>query len=207
LSSCKLTIEFRLVLRRSMPRFLILAALLLALPVRAAVVEVRSHRESGAVVVSASVTVPADRAAAWSVLTDYRRYPEFVPDMEVSRVRGRDSRGLIVEQRGRARFLFLSQGIDATFAIVEVPERSVSSVAIGGSFRELAGRYELQPVAGGTLLSYSGRVVPGDDLPLWLLTLALEANVERHVAAFAREIARRAELDRLVQRPQARVAN
>jgi ribosome-associated toxin RatA of RatAB toxin-antitoxin module len=190
-----------------MPRFLFLAVLLLALPARAAVVEVRSHREGDAVVVSASVTVRADPAVAWSVLTDYQRYPEFVPDMEISRVRGRDSRGLIVEQRGRARFLFFSQGIDATFAIAEVPERSVSSVAIGGSFRELAGRYELQRVPGGTRLSYSGRAVPGDAVPLWLLTLALEANVERHIAAFAREIARRAEFDRLVQRPQAEVAN
>jgi hypothetical protein len=91
------------------------------------------------------------------------------------------------------RFLFLSHGVDVTFAVVEMPQRAMSSVAIAGSFRELAGRYELERVAGGTRLSYVGRAVPGEGLPVWLVSLALKPSVERHIAALADEIARRTE--------------
>jgi ribosome-associated toxin RatA of RatAB toxin-antitoxin module len=176
------------------PRRLLLAiALLAVLPAHASAVEVRSQRDGEAIAVTAAVTVPAHPALVWSVLTDYDHYAAFVPDMQLSRVRGRDARGLIVEQRGRVRFLFFSHGVEVTFAVVEEPQRAMSSVAIAGSFRELAGRYELERVSGGTRLSYVGRAVPGDGLPLWLVSVALGPNVERHIAALVHEIARRGE--------------
>lgn len=176
-----------------MRRLLLLILLLAVLPTHAARIEIRSHRDGDAIVVAAAVTVPADPELVWSVLTDYDHYADFVPDMQVSRVRGRDARGLILEQRGRVRFLFLSHRVDVTFAVVEVPQRAMSSVAIAGNFRELAGRYELERVAGGTRLSYVGRAVPGEGLPPWLVSLALRPSMERHIEALVLEIARRAD--------------
>ena len=40
----------------------------------------------GDIDIVAFVDVPADAAVAWSVLTDYNKLADFVPDMHVSRV-------------------------------------------------------------------------------------------------------------------------
>lgn len=183
-----------------MRKLLFVVTLMAALPAWSADVTVRTQRSGEAVVVSAEVWVDADLATTWSVLTDYDRYSEFVPDLHASRVRGRDARGLIVDQSGDARFLFMRQRVDATLAVREVPLRSVESVAVGGSFREFVGRYDVAPAAGGTRFSYTGRIVPGDGTPSWLTAVALKWNVERHLGAIAREITRRAEPHRLAQR-------
>jgi ribosome-associated toxin RatA of RatAB toxin-antitoxin module len=185
----------------------LLVALIVALPAAAHEVAVRTHREGEAILVSASALVPTDLASAWSVLTDYARYAQFVPDLHVSRIRGRDERGLIVEQSGDARFLFLRQPVEATLAVTEIPMHSVTSTAIGGSFRAFTGRYELVPVPGGTRLSYTGRLVPGDAAPVWLTAIALKANVERHFGALAAEIARHGEPARLARQPASTPAN
>ena len=160
---------------------------------------VLAQRSGEAIVITGEVWVDADLATAWSVLTDYDRYSEFVPGVLASRIRGRDARGLIVEQSGDAQFLFWRQRMEATLAVTEVPLRSVESVAVGGSFRELAGRYEIAPSAGGVRISYAGRIVPGDGTPVWLTTIAVRWNVERQLEAMAREIERRAEPHRRAQ--------
>jgi len=184
-----------------MRRFLLAAALFAASPAWADEPVVRAHRDGDAIVVSAVAEVRVRHAVAWSVLTDYDHYADFVPDLNYSRVRGRDPRGLIVEQRGHARFLFLSQRIEATLAVAETPQRSVTSRAVAGSFRELEGRYEIEPVAGGTRVVYTGRVVPGDSLPLWLTAMAMKSNVERQFGALVREMARRGEPVGTLRRP------
>lgn len=188
--------------------WLVFAALVAALPAWAAEVAVRADRAGEAVLVSAEVFVPdADPAVAWSVLTDYDRYSEFVPDLHASRVRSRDAHGLVVEQRGDVRFLFMRQRVEATLAVSEVPLRSVDSVAIAGSFREFSGRYEIAPSGRGTRFTYAGRIVPGEAAPLWLTAAAVRWNVERHLEAMAGEMSRRAAPHRLAQRPQGGAAN
>jgi ribosome-associated toxin RatA of RatAB toxin-antitoxin module len=182
-----------------MKLLVLLVALFAAAPLAAEELAVRTQREGETIVVFASVVVPADGAATWAVLADYGRYAEFVPDLHMSRIRGRDERGILVEQRGDARFLFFRYPVEATLAVVEVPQRSITSTAVAGSFREMWGRYELAPAVGGTLITYAGRVVPGDGTPAWLTTFVLKASVERHFGALAREIARRGELPRLVR--------
>ncbi len=184
-----------------MRRFLIILALLAAPPAQAGEPVVRAHRDGDAIVVSAVAEVRVGRAVAWSVLTDYDHYADFVPDLAYSHVRSRDPRGLVVEQRGHARFLFFSQRIEATLEVAESPQRSVTSRAVAGSFRELEGRYEIEPVEGGTRVVYTGRVVPGDGLPLWLTAIAMKSNVERQFGALMREMARRGEAVGALQRP------
>ena len=53
----------------------------------AAEVAIDVHRAEGIVVIDASVEIKADPVTAWRVLTDYARYPEFVPGMETNRGR------------------------------------------------------------------------------------------------------------------------
>jgi hypothetical protein len=69
----------------------------------------------------------------------------------------------------------------------------VRSVALGGSFREFAGRYDLEPVVGGVRFTYSARLIPGDGLPAWLVGVALKGNVERQFRGLATQMAKEAD--------------
>lgn len=187
--------------------FLANLALIVALPAWGASLDVRIHREGDAILVSAAETVATDLHTAWDVLTDYARYSEFVPDLYASRVRVQGPGSLIVEQIGDARFLFMRQRVEVTLAVREVPFRSVSSIAIAGSFRAFAGRYEIAPAAAGTRFAYSARIVPADGAPVWLTALVLKSNIERQLGALLREMIRRDTPARLAQSYQPSSAN
>jgi ribosome-associated toxin RatA of RatAB toxin-antitoxin module len=184
------------------PLLTVVAFLFSAATLHAADVNVKPSADGGFIDISASAFVVADVDSAWRVLTDYDRYSEFLPDLHVSRVRERTAAGAVVEQRGDARFLFLRQPIEVTFAVTESAPRSVRSVAMRGSFREFEGRYDLVPVAGGVRFTYTGRLVPGDAIPAWLTAVALKRNVEQHFRGLAAEMARQAEYRRLAHEHQ-----
>ena len=102
-----------------MHRLLAAAVLsLLALAVRPATAaedaEVEAHRVGEAVEVTARATLRAPLEVVWATLTDYNNLPAFIPGMLRSRLLEYRGRAAIVEQRGEARFLFLSFPIEVT---------------------------------------------------------------------------------------------
>jgi hypothetical protein len=76
-------------------------------------------------------------------------------------------------------------------AVLETPRRSIVSRSLAGSFRDLAGRYELEPVKGGIRLSYSGRWSPDFSLPPVLGMAAVRYSLEKHFSEMMAEILRR----------------
>jgi ribosome-associated toxin RatA of RatAB toxin-antitoxin module len=155
-------------------------------------IAIDAARRGPAIVVSAQADLHADVRTAWQVLTDYDRYASFIPDLTVSRVLSRGPGSAVVEQRGEARFLFLSYPLEVRLAVAETPYRSVRSRAIAGNFRELVGRYELEPTRGGLRLVYSGRMVLGEEPPGLVDVFVIRRNVARQFEALVREIDRRA---------------
>jgi len=168
-----------------------LCAFALGAPASAGAVRVEAQREGEAVVVHAAAEVPADVRLAWDVLTGYERYPEFVPDLQVSRVVARSERGVSVEQRGSAGWLFYRIGVSVDLAVVEEPYERVRSVATGGDFHAFEGTYRLVPLAQGVRIEYSGRMVPAFRLPPVIGLVALRAMVGRQFEGLVREIERR----------------
>lgn len=168
------------------PLLLCLAGFAAAAP--AADVTVRTTRNGDALEVEASAEFAGSVARTWQVLTDYSRLPEFVPDLQVSRVISRDGNGAMVEQKGEARLLFLSYPINVRLAITEHPRERVVSRAVAGNFREMQGAYRVQVQQGRVHLQYSGRMVPDFYVPPFIGTLVLRSNVESTFRALVEEI-------------------
>src|SRR5262245_50017279 len=92
---------------RFVTRLLLTAAVLLAPPAHAVgEITVNAVRRGAAIEIAAHANLAADIPTAWRVLTEYDRYPDFIPDLAVSRIRERHGATAIVEQKGEARFLF-----------------------------------------------------------------------------------------------------
>ena len=153
--------------------------------------QVQARRDGEAVLVDAVADVPGDPRIAWDVLTAYERYPEFVPDLQESRIVSRSANTASVEQRGTAGWLFYRIPVAVNLTVTEQPYERVQSVAIGGDFREFSGSYRILPGLRGVRVEYSGRMVPAFWLPPVIGLPALRAMVTRQFTALMNEIERR----------------
>jgi ribosome-associated toxin RatA of RatAB toxin-antitoxin module len=169
---------------------LFLLLLVVAVSAPAADIVVRASRSGDVLQVEASAELESSIENAWQVLTDYGRFAEFVPDLQVSRVISRDHNAVVVEQKGEARLLFFSYPIDVRLAITEKPREQVVSRAVAGNFREMQSTYALEARQGWVFLRYSGRLEPDFYVPPLIGTYLLRANVESMFRALVDEIER-----------------
>ncbi len=166
-------------------------AMLLMEQAQAAEVAVHASRQGNVLHVEASAEFEADVRQTWEVLTDYDHLADFIPGMRVSRVVGRDGRGLVIEQKGDARLLFFTYPLEVRLAVEEVPYERITSRAVAGNFREMLGAYYLEASQGRIRLRYSGRMIPDFLVPPLIGTFVLRKNVERQFSAMVDEIVRR----------------
>ena len=152
--------------------------------------ELSTRRDGEGVAIIARARLTVSIEAAWQVLTDYERYPAFLPDMASSKVMSREANRLVVEQRGEMRFLWIRMPLLVTMKVVETSPTRVESTLISGTLRELRGRYDLVRDASGLQFVYSARVVPADEHSSLFDHVAIRANVSRQLEALVREIER-----------------
>jgi ribosome-associated toxin RatA of RatAB toxin-antitoxin module len=166
----------------------------LALAAESDEVRVDARRVGDAVLVSAGARVRADLDTAWTVLTGYDAYADFIPDLKSSRVVVRAGDTVIVEQKGEVGFFLFHFPMEVTFTVTEQPRTSITSQAISGTFKEMTSTYLLAQEGETVHLTYSGRLVPDFILPPLLGTAAVRAAVHKQFGALVKEIRRRAAL-------------
>ena len=155
-------------------------------------VHVQVRRTGDGLELRAQARVDALPAVVWQVLTDYEHLPAFIPGITRSVVKERRGNRLIVEQSGEARFLLFTFPVEVTYEVTESPQTAMNSRAIAGNLKRMAGRYDIDPEAGGARLSYAGFVDPDFDVPDFLEAAALRAMVNEQFSALVAEIERRA---------------
>jgi hypothetical protein len=161
-----------------------------ALPAIGATVAFSAERNGEVIDIHAIALLDADGATAWRVLTDYGRYPEFIPDLRSSHVVARRAATVTVEQSGDAVLWLFRMPLEITFEIQEAAPDHLSSRAVAGTLRALTSSYELAPEAAGTRLDYVGHATPGFRLLGPVERAAVERNVARQFQALADEIER-----------------
>ena len=134
--------------------------------------------------VNASGSVQAAPAAVWKVLTNYERMPEFVPDLQSSRVVARMGSEVVVEQFGVARFMFMSRDIHLLVRVTEQPTTAIDIGLIAGDMKVYSCRWELVPLAGGgTRINYTGKMVPRFYVPGFLGANIIRSDIHKMMTA------------------------
>jgi hypothetical protein len=165
-------------------------AIVLAGSSRAAQVDVRVQYDDRDLVITATSTIDADADTAWGVLTDYGRYPEFVPGIRSCRIVRRTGFAVTVEQAGTA-FLGLAQiPIDVVYEITESPPTELRSFAQVAFIGELDSHYKVMPVGTKVSLEYVGRLAVRPGTPRALEDAAVRQTVSRQFQALSDEIER-----------------
>jgi hypothetical protein len=197
-------------LSRSWPALIcsvLLAVLGIARHSHAAQIEVSTDSERGEVVVRATALIDADVDTVWRVLTDYVRYPHFIPGVRDCRVVRRDGRRVTVEQAGSALLGPLQLPVSVVYEITEVPPVELWSTAEIGTIGALESHYAvisalpprdaLPREEGRTsstveraVLEYRGRLTPRSSALRPLEEAVVRQTVTRQFQALADEIER-----------------
>lgn len=148
--------------------------------------------------VSAKMTVNADVARSWKVLTDYNRLAEFVPNLSRSQLSASDGNERIVTQNGFAKFLFIRQPIDLVLRVTEQPMQAIDIRLVSGNMREYQARWELQSLQvqqpgddGRTRISYAGVIAPDFYVPTLFGAALMKSDLRNMLNAVKAEIEKR----------------
>lgn len=159
------------------------------------IVQVNCKHEKGRALFEIQVNglVQATPQQTWSVLTDYGRLPEFVPNLLSSKLLSRSNTQVTLEQQGYAGFLFMRQKIHLVVRVTEHPFSALDVALVSGNMKHYASRWELQPMdqGGGTRIAYRGSLEPDFYVPLLLGRAMLQLDVQNMLAAVVAEVERR----------------
>jgi len=98
---------------------------------------------------SEEVVIEAPRELCWQIVTDFERYPEWVPDLRSVDVRERDGEGRPKVVAFRAAAFGRSTSYTLSYDLSGAPER-LSWVEVEGDITDrLDGSYELEESSGG----------------------------------------------------------
>ena len=145
--------------------------------------------------VTAKMTVNADLARSWKVLTDYNRLAEFVPNLSRSQLNSSEGNEHIVTQNGFAKFLFIRQHIDLVLRVTEQPMQAIDIRLVSGNMREYQARWELQAQQpeddGRTRISYAGIIAPDFYVPTLFGAALMKSDLRNMLNAVQAEIEKR----------------
>jgi len=157
----------------------------------APVPEVRIEQRGERFTVSARLSVEVARATAWAVITDYNGLPDFVPDMDESRIVSRAGEPTLVRQTGAWNLFGFRVPVWITARVEEQPMRSVRFHSISGNVRVENGEWRIMDEGGGVAITYRVECTPDFWVPPILGTVLIRRDVRGKLEHVAREMLRR----------------
>lgn len=180
--------------------FAVLGTMLLG-PLQAwAEAQVQVENNAAALLVQASIDTTADRATAWAVLSDYNRWPEFIPDLLVSRVISRPGDPLQLEQRGRIPSM-PNFPVVMILQVEETPNERIRFYRTAGNVLAFAGEWLIEGKSPQVRLVYRAVVTPGFPMPPQVSKDIFRNDAKVRMEAMAQEMARRMPAPVAAQQP------
>lgn len=179
---------------------------LLPSPIDTLPIEERINLQQGKPVVTgengsytARILIDATPSQAWSVLTDYSNYSQFMPNVTASSILATRGDRRIFEEVDRYRIApLVTVKARTSLAVTETPPSGFSFQMIDGKLQELHGSWTIQPVStnlGGSihqvLLTQQINAQPRAVTPKDLFYHIFRRHVEATMKAVRQEIKRR----------------
>jgi carbon monoxide dehydrogenase subunit G len=175
---------------------LVVAALLVAAATAPAVADaadpqVAVSEDGDGYVVTASFTVSQSLSAAVTVLSDYERIPQFMPEVRVSRIVERMGDVTTVEQEAVASFMMFSKRVHMLLDIHSEPGAIRFRDRSARSFARYEGSWAFAEVDGGTAITYELRARPTFAIPEFVIKRLLKRDATAMIRRLQTEIAAR----------------
>ena len=122
-----------------------------------------------------SMFVRAPQQRVWEVISDYERAPEYMRDLQVSKVISRSGDTVRVLQKDQVRYGPFAFPVETVRDIRQIEPVKIESRLVSGSRKKYDATTELVPESGGTRLRYRSVSIPSSALA----SLAGESTVKR----------------------------
>lgn len=154
--------------------------------------EIAVTEAAGVYRVTAEFTVASAPGTVASVLTDYERIPEFMPDVKTSQVVERNNAGLVVEQEAAAKFMMFSKRIHLVLDVSEDRGTIRFRDRCGKSFTQYEGAWRLNGRGDRTTVVYELTAKPSFEVPAFVLKRLLKRDAFAMIDRLQAEILSRA---------------
>lgn len=143
--------------------------------------------------VTAAFAVTETPQAVMAVLTDYARIPEFMPDVQISKVLERTGATAVVEQEAVSRFMLFSKRVHLVLEVREGADSIRFRDRCGSSFASYEGSWLISEHDSLTVVDYQLSARPSFDVPAFVLKRLLKRDAGQLIDRIKVEIAARAD--------------
>jgi carbon monoxide dehydrogenase subunit G len=141
--------------------------------------------------VTAAFAVMEPRHTVMAVLTDYARIPEFMPDVQLSKVLERTGSTAVVEQEAVSRFMLFSKRVHLVLDVQEDAGSIRFRDRCGSSFVSYEGAWLISEHDSLTVVDYQLSARPSFDVPAFVLKRLLKRDAAQLIDRIKAEIAAR----------------
>ena len=138
-----------------------------------------------------SFFVPASQQRVWEVVTDYERTPQYMRDVQSTKVISRSGDTLRVAQRDQVKFGPFSIPIETVRDVKHVEPVRTESHIVSGSFKKYDAEIKLVPEPGGTRVLYRSQTIPESALAAFAGESTIKKHTEERFKQLRAEILRR----------------
>lgn len=154
-------------------------------------IEVAAKKVSNMVVIDVSMLVAATPREAWDVLTDYDRMPQFLPNLQSSKILSKSPTRLEVAQKGGASHGPITITFDVVRDVQLKPYSEIISHVISGDLKKVDGTTRLAPEADGTRITFHSESIPNVWVPPGIGPSLIENETRDQFGDLRAEIIRR----------------
>jgi ribosome-associated toxin RatA of RatAB toxin-antitoxin module len=159
---------------------------------KSAPTKISVRQEGNILTVEGTLFTSASRAGVWKILTDFSRFPEFIPGLYSNRLLEQRDNLKLIEQRGMISTRQIQMPFQGVIQVEEqfrdgVPE-GMQIVYLNGPLKDVRGEWNIQP---GKLLGLTYRMrmdITKTPFPPLMATPIAEQQVQNWVDAFSREM-------------------
>jgi len=140
----------------------------------------------------AQVVAIGDLETAWSVLTDYNNFNQFLPNIAASKIISEDGNIVVFEQVNIVDLWLFQQEFKVKIEGIKTKPRQVDFKIVEGDLEKLIGKWQLEEISPGKILvTHSVEVEPGSDTEKPFFYGVYESSLEDTLKAIAVEITKR----------------
>ncbi|MBS4096477.1 MAG: SRPBCC family protein [Sulfuricella sp.] len=133
--------------------------------------------EETVVSVDAVMHVPVAPQEAWAVLTDFERFPDFIPNLQTSRIVSKPGEPPHLEQKGKLRYGILSFSYESLREFELTPPETIKSRVLKGNMKRMETITRIAVESGGVRITYHNEAVPS----FWVAPLIGAAFIRHEV--------------------------
>lgn len=128
-------------------------------------IDVKARKVADRVVIDVSLLVQATPREAWDVLIDYDHMPQFLPNLQVSKIVSRSPTRLQVAQKGGVSHGPISITFDVIRDVQLKPYQEIISHVVSGDLKQVDGTTRLAAEGDGTRITFHSESIPNVWVP------------------------------------------